>query len=338
MMTKEILLQLTNVADAENSQNNVSVAAEKLLSAYGKTTVDPMGNLLMERDGQGRHFLLDAHLDEVSFVVTGLEEGGFVRVAKYGGIDIRSLPAKQVTLWGSIPIQGVFTANAPHLSKGEDYKKAVPLEELSVDTGRPLEELQTILSLGDRVTFAISPAELLNGCVTGKSLDDRAGMAVILRTLDLLKETDCSAHITVLFSVQEELGTRGAVTGAFGVQPDEAVAVDVSFALQPDAPAHKCGKLSNGPMIGISPILSKTGYQKMEALAKELSIPYQLEVMAGETGTNADMISLTQSGIPTSLLSIPLRSMHTPAELVDAEDLENTARLLAAYISSFDEQ
>ena len=334
MSVKDILFSLCCAPDTGDAPESASNAAKSLLQQYARVSFDAMGNIIGEIEGKGRHFLLDAHIDEIGFVVTSIEDGGFVKTGKYGGIDIRTLAASEVVIWGREPVYGVFTACAPHLAKDGDGKKAQPLEELAIDTGIDTEELKKLVSQGDRVTFKASPAMLLNDCVTCKSLDDRAGVAAILRALELLSQTSCDAKITVLFSVQEEVGTRGAAIGAYGRGCDEAIAVDVSFALQPGALAHKCGKLGEGPMIGISPVLFKNGWSKLKKIAQERNIPSQVEVMAGETGTNADVITLTQGGIPTSLISIPLRNMHTPSEVVSMADIENTAALIASYISS----
>ena len=155
---------------------------------------------------------------------------------------------------------------------------------------------------------------------------------MLLKAVEYVSETDCDSKLSVLFSVQEEVGTRGAGAGAFSLIPDEAIAVDVSFASAPDIPKHKCGEIDGGAMIGISPILSTTMTNELKRIAKQNNIPHSLEIMGGETGTNADAITLTASGIPTALISIPQRNMHTPVELVSVKDIESCARLIADYI------
>ena len=154
----------------------------------------------------------------------------------------------------------------------------------------------------------------------------------MIRCAQLLQETTLSCRVTVLLSTREEVGSQGAETAAFREEPDMAIAVDVSFADQPGVPSHKCGKLSEGPMIGVSPVLDKNITETLKRLAKENEIPFQLEVMGGTTGTNADEINVTRGGVPCGLVSIPQRNMHTPAEICDHKDIENVARLLAAFI------
>ena len=144
------------------------------------------------------------------------------------------------------------------------------------------------------------------------------------------KELDCC--VKFLFSSQEETGFLGSRTGSFAINPSCAIVVDVSFAVQPTVAPEKCGELSKGPMIGIAPILDKEMFVELKSISKSNNIPYQLEVMSGTTGTNADAITTTASGVRTALLSIPLRNMHTQSEVVDMADIEKTAELIALYI------
>ncbi len=150
-----------------------------------------------------------------------------------------------------------------------------------------------------------------------------------MRSLELCADK-IGCGLTAAFSLSEELGLRGAVTASFGVAPTHAIVVDVSFGMTPDAPREKCGDMGKGPMIGVSPVLSREVTSMLFSLAKEQSIPYQTEVMGGETGTNADAVSVSREGVATGLVSVPLRYMHTAGETVLIEDIENTARLMAA--------
>ena len=154
----------------------------------------------------------------------------------------------------------------------------------------------------------------------------------VLWAVDALAGEPLPVDVAVCFAVQEELGTRGAASGAFMLQPDAALAVDVSFALTPDANPRECGKLGEGPMIGIAPGLDAAYSRRLAALAEAQQIPFQREVMGARTGTDADEISTTAHGVRTVLVSIPQRYMHTPVELVDMRDVENTGRLMAAFV------
>ena len=254
-----------------------------------------------------------------------------MKVNSVGGVDRRILTANRLTVWGKEPLLGIVCSTPPHLAKGDD-SSVKEINEFFIDIGMSAEKAKEVVSVGDAVTYNQTLCELMNGRVTNKSLDDRAGIAVLLKAVEYVSETDCDSKLSVLFSVQEEVGTRGAGAGAFSLIPDEAIAVDVSFASAPDIPKHKCGEIDGGAMIGISPILSTTMTNELKRIAKQNNIPHSLEIMGGETGTNADAITLTASGIPTALISIPQRNMHTPVELVSVKDIESCARLIADYI------
>ena len=182
------------------------------------------------------------------------------------------------------------------------------------------------------VSFNTKPQKLLGDKITAPGLDNRAGVAVLIRCAQMLKEKNLESRVTFLFSSQEEIRALGAKTAAFSLNPTEAISVDVSFAKQPNLPEEKCGKLSYGPMIGIAPTLSKEISNKLIDLAKQNHIQYQLEVMNSSTGTTSDIITTSKSGIPGGLLSVPLRYMHTPVEIINTADIETTAKLLTLYI------
>ena len=259
-----------------------------------------------------------------------VEEGGFVRIAPVGGVDRRALAAARVTIHTAEgPLPGVVTSVPPHLQTGEPTPPKV--EDLFVDTGLPAEQARKRVRPGDRMTFDGPPLRLGGDRVTGAALDDRCGCAaVILAARELLSRRP-ELSLCVLLASQEETGSAGAKTGAFETAPDLALAVDVSFGSTPGETGAASGRLGGGPMIGLAPILKKEVSQGLIETAKREGIPYQLEVMGGRTGTDADLIATAGGGVPAGLVSIPLRYMHTPGELVSLEDVLSTARLLAAY-------
>ena len=183
-------------------------------------------------------------------------------------------------------------------------------------------------------TFAAETVALCGDRVAAKSLDDRAACAVLIELANRVAEKKLPASVTFLFADGEELGMRGSKTATFDLTPNEAVAIDVSFASAPDVSASKYGQLSKGALIGVSPILNKKIGDKLIAVAKEKNLPYQIEVMGGTTGTDSDAITVTKSGVPCGLVSIPERNMHTPCEVVDLKDIENICDILEQYILS----
>lgn len=333
MNTKELIFELIGSVGVSGDEFSASETARNELYKYCETEVDYFGNVIGYRgeiDPKKPTLLLDAHIDEIGFIVTYITDEGFLKVSNCGGIDRRLLLAQQVTIFGKKTISGIITSTPPHLE--EDDKKVPKIDEIYIDTGLSREECEKIVSLGDRVIISNKLVCLQGDRISGKSLDDRCGVAVILRALEMVKGKNLPVNVAVCFSAQEETGERGAKISAFKIQPDYAVAIDVSFALTADDKEYKCGKLGKGAMIGIAPSLSKDFSNRLIDLAKSEEIPYQLEIMNGETGTNADCIGVTGKGVKTVTLSVPLKYMHTPVEVISLSDIENSARLVAKLL------
>ena len=328
---KELLFSLCE----RDAVGNVSSAADfafEILKKYTQAKKADNLTVIGTLKGESEYTLmLDAHIDEVAFVVTDVDDEGFLTVAKCGGIDLRTLPAKRVTVHGREKVTGVFCSAPPHLSNGEtEYSD---ISKLKIDTllGGKAKE---IISVGDFVTSDTSPASLLSDRVTSKAVDDRAGVVCLLELAR--RFSGKKLPITVKFAVcdAEELGTRGSKTAAFRINPDEAIAIDVSFGDGPNISEEECGKLSEGAMIGYSPALDGVISKKLTNIAKKNGIPAQSEIMGARTGTDADVISVTRQGVRTGLVSIPLRNMHTSAEVVDSRDIKAVCDLLEKYILS----
>lgn len=334
MNTQTYLTELTSAYGPSGDEGAISALLGEKLRPYGSVTIDNMHNVICSIHGVGTHFLLDAHIDQIAFVVTGIDDKGFLKVAKAGGIDPRALLGHEVCVWGDQPLPGIISCQPPHLLTADSYGKSIVLSDLSVDVGLSKEQAEAQITLGDRVTLQYQQCSLLNNVLSASYLDDRSGVTAILLALEQLKRRGAQNPMTVIFSSQEEVGTRGAAVAAFGKEADEAIVVDVSFALTPDSDPAMCGKLGDGPMIGIAPVLSKEIYQGLIRAAAANEIPYQLEVMGETTGTNADVISTTGRGIKTGLISIPQRYMHTPIEAVSLHDVNAVADLITSYLLS----
>lgn len=327
-----LLEKLCSANGVSGAENDAAKVAADLLEKYMPARIDALGSVT-GTTGEGKtHILLDAHLDQIGLVVTAIEENGFLKVTKCGGADIRVLAAAEVTVHGKKPVYGVITSTPPHLSKPEDADKAKGFDDIAVDIGMTAEEAKKLISLGDRITFNGSYTRLLGNRVSSPSIDDRAGVAAVLRCLELLEGKDHGCKISVLFSVQEETGGSGAQTGAFSANADEAIAVDVSFATAPGISSEKYASLGAGTMIGFGPSLDYDMSKKLTEIAEKNNIAGQIEVMGRSTGTNCDQIQVAGRGVKTALLSVPLRNMHTAVEVCDLEDIESTAKLMAEYI------
>ena len=322
---KAVVLALAAANGTSGNENEAALLAKSMLEEYMPAHIDVLGSVCGDTGGDGVHILLAAHIGRIP-------HSGFIKFARVGGIDARVLAAEQVTVWGDEPLFGVIISTPPHLASGDDDKKAKKTDDLAIDVGMTADEVEKIVRPGMRITVNSTPKELLGERVCCAALDDRAGVAAILRCLELLKGKNPGCRISVLFSSQEETGGSGAIAGGFAVAPDEAIAVDVSFAMAPGLKKEKCGKLGGGAMIGFSPSLDYSMSRTLERIADENGIARQSEIMSGSTGTNADGIQTAGSGVRMGLISIPQRNMHTAAEIVDLNDIESVARLMAAYI------
>lgn len=327
MNIKETLFELSNAVSIGNITEASDIAYKKL-SKYVKSTQNGI-NVFGKLNGDNDYTLmLEAHIDEVGFVVTDIDDNGFLTVKNCGGIDLRMLPSRTVTIHGKEKVTGVFCATPPHLGGPKEYDD---ISALKIDTLLGI-KAKEIISVGDFATFNTKAASLQGDRIVGKSFDNRAGVVCLLALAERLKDKKLPYNIVFVFTDMEELGNRGAKTATFSVAPDEAIVLDVSFADAPDVPANECGKLQGGAMIGMSPILDKHIYKTLVNTAKENNLPYQTEVMDGRTGTNSDVISVSKSGVKTGLVSIPLRNMHTDVEIIDLKDIENVCDLLENYI------
>lgn len=329
----EMLFRLCGAAGTPGDETEARAAAEREFAPYAATGTDALGNLTAEIGCKTAktHLLIDAHLDQIGLIVTGIDEKGFLHVDRCGGTDRRVMPGTAVTVFGQKPLCGVVCCMPPHLTGGKE-EEVPEIAEMTVDVGCSAETVKSLVHAGDRIVFRTGPKELLGGRVTAPGLDNRASVAVMVRCAQMLAEEPLRCRVTFLCSTREEVGGQGAVTGAYLADPTQAIAVDVGFALQPGVRPEQCGKLGGGPMIGFAPVLDKAMSERLAAIAEREKIPYKRDVMGGDTGTNSDAIAVTKTGVPTALISVPERYMHTPAEIIDLRDLEETARLIAAYV------
>lgn len=331
MNIQELIFNLCTARGVSGDENAAASVAEQYLSAFAKTSVDCNGSVIAVcgNPSADKTILLDAHLDQIGLIVTDINESGFVKVEACGGIDVRTLQNEVFETKDGA--RGTVCCLPPHLSDGSE-SKAEPMSKVWLDFGMSREEVQEHLETGDTLTFSEKPAMLLNGRITSPALDNRSSVAAMIAAGELVKDAQ-DYKVVILLSVQEETYGTGAATGAFSQEPDEAIVVDVSFASQPDVSGQYAGiELGKGPMIGIAPILNRDMTDTLAKLAQSLDMPFQYEPLPGSTGTNADKIAVSKSGVKTALISIPERYMHTQSEVIDPADVENTARLIAAYI------
>lgn len=331
MSIKETLFALS-AADGVGTLTEASDIAFAELSKYCECERQNGLTVIGKINGKSNYtVMLDAHIDQIAMIVTNVDDKGFLTVAKSGGIDLRTLPARRVTVHGKEKIKAVFCSTPPHLQGGEtEYSD---ISALKIDTLLGAKAKETV-SVGDYVTFEAEPVCLMGDKVAGRSFDDRAGVACLIEVAKRLSQKELPVSVAFVLSDGEELGLRGTRPATFKVNPDEAIAIDVSFGDGIGISAEESGRLGDGAMVGISPVLDGGISRKLVRLAKEKDIPYTAEVMGSRTGTNADMISVSREGVKTVTVSIPLRNMHSEVEILDLADLESVCALICEYILS----
>lgn len=338
---QQILSRLCALSGPSGFEEKAAAAAAELLRPLtDEVYVTRLGSVAgVRRCGRenAKRLLLDAHLDEIGFVVTGHEEG-FLRFAPLGGVDPRMLPDRELVLLTDPPVYGVAACLPPHVQKGEDMDKTAPIEDLVIDAGLSQEEAERRVPVGTPAVYRGGCSPLGEDLLCGKALDDRAGFAVLLDVLERLKDKQLNVDLYVLGSTQEETHSSGAITAAYELAPDWCVAVDVTHGDSPDASKNETFPLGGGPVVGLGPNCAKGMSDRLRALAREIDCPVQLEVMSGSSGTNAWPVQVSREGVATAVLSIPERYMHTPVEVVRRQDLEDAARLLAAFAEGLGEE
>ena len=315
-------------------------AIKELLKPFAdEIKTDPMGNLIAVRHcGKtgAPTLLLDAHMDEIGFIVTGYDKG-FLRFDTLGGVDPRMLPACEVRILAETPLYGVIDTMPPHILSAEEMDKTVERDKLFIDAGLTQEQAEKLVPIGTPAVFASGCTMLGEKQLCSKTLDDRACAAILAEVMERLTGKDLSVDLCCLISTQEELGMRGAKVGVFGVDPDYAVAVDVTHAHTPDAKKDETLEMNKGPAIGVGPNMNRNLTKAVFDCAKRHDIPCQVEVIPGCSGTNGWVFQVSREGVPTALVSLPIKYMHSPVETMNIDDAQSVCDLLTAFAEDFGE-
>ncbi|MGP4078931.1 M42 family metallopeptidase [Pseudalkalibacillus sp. R45] len=322
---------------------------EKVAEYCNQVHVDPIGNVTARLNGKkpGPRVLVTAHMDEVGFIVKKIEQSGLIRFEKLGGHDDRILLAQKVTVrTKSGPRLGVIGTISAHYKKFDNPDRVRDFRQLYIDVGaRSLEEVSELgIEVGDPVTWASTLEHLgseQTGKIVGKGFDDRAGCAVMIELLEDLQTRDFAGELIALFTVQEEVGLRGAKVALSDLEFDIAIALDTTAVSDtPEDVMDDSLKLGEGAGIKImdaSLLAHPAVKDKLVELAKEHSIPHQLEIFTG-IGTDGGAVTLANKGVPTGVLSIPSRNAHSPVEVIDLNDLEAVKRILFEFIQDCSEE
>jgi endoglucanase len=292
-----------------------------------------------QTDESRRRIMLSAHMDEIALFVSEVRDG-YARMTRISGVDGRTLQAKSVIVHGRRSLIGTIAAIPPHISQqmSSENNKYPEIEDQWVDFGLPSDEVAELVSVGDLVTMDAAMLELKGELLAGKSMDDRASVAAVSYCLKLLQKRVHQWDVYAVASTQEEKGLQGATTAAYAINPDLAIAIDVGFGKQPGVNGDAAVDLGKGPTIGIGPNFHPGFREAVEKIAKECEIPLHPDPISGRSGTDAWAIQVARRGVPTTLLSIPLRNMHSAVETLSLRDVKRIGRLMAEVITALDEE
>jgi endoglucanase len=314
---------------------------EPAADAYAK---DALGNRLATLNPAGDPVLMLAgHIDELGLIITYVSKDGFLYFDTIGGHDLSVISGRRVVIQTERgPVKGVTGKRAVHLMDDEDRKKVPKRHEIWIDIGATSKaDALARVAIGDVATYDCG-FELLHGSVgVARAFDDKVGAYIVGETLIRLAKAKkkLAARVVAVATTQEEIGVRGATTAAYAVNPHIAVAVDVGHATDhPDCDQRRFGetKLGGGPIICRGANINPKVYDRLIKAAKKLRIPYQVEAEPRPTGTDARAIQMGRAGVATGLVSVPLRYMHTPSELVDLNDAENCVKLLVEFAAGLE--
>jgi tetrahedral aminopeptidase len=334
-----LLKQLSEAYGVSGDECEVRNLLRDELSGYAEEMhTDALGNLFVKKGiGRKPRVMVAAHMDEIGLMVCGFEKSGLLRVTKVGGIDDRVLVSKAVVV-GKNRVPGVIGAKAIHLQKPSERTKPIAINNLYIDIGvRTQDEAEKTVKLGDYVAFAAKARETGDNCLMGKAFDDRAGCAILA---ELLKE-DFELELNGVFTVQEEVGLRGAGVAAYALHPDVALIIEGTSAadVAGTKEAGHVTQLGAGPALTLMDstfIAPRKMVDLVVGTAEKLGIPYQFRRLT-TAGTDAGVISQTHGGILSAVISVPCRYIHSPASIINMDDWQNTLRLARGILNAIAE-
>ncbi len=342
MPLKELLKKLSNSHGISGYEDEIrEIIKDELQNHVDDIRIDTLGNIIAVKEGESPSIMLSAHMDEIGLMVKSIDKNGFIRFIKLGGwYDAVLLNSRVVLHTEKGKIYGVIGSKPPHLMKDEEKKKVIKAEEMFIDIGaRNKEEVEKAgVKIGTPITLDVEMKELINDIITGKAIDNRAGIAMMI---EAIKNTKSDATIYAVGTVQEEVGLKGARTSAYGLNPDLAIVCEVAVA--GDHPGIKeeesIIKLGEGPVItvvdagGRGLITQQKILKWLTKTAEKEGIKYQLEVSEGGT-TDAAVIHISKAGIPCGVISVPTRYMHSGVEVISLKDLEDSIKLLSKALEN----
>ena len=338
-LAQETIQLLTSKSGVSGYEHGLLPVLRQCLSPFVEEIYsDLMGSCYAVKKGydSNQTIMLAAHSDEIGLMITHIDARGFLHFAPIGGIDERTLLLQEVIVHGREDLPGIISFLPDYTN--DKKRNSVKLANMAIDIGYPVGKSQELVNPGDIVSINRNPLDMLNQTVAGKSFDDRAGIAVLAVCLCELTRIKHKHNVVAVTTVQEEVGLRGAQTSAERLNPTIAVVIDVTHAQTIDAKSQVSIHLGKGPAITIGPNIHPTIHTLLTTCAQENNIPFQIQPIAGPSGTDARIIQLSSSGIPTGLLSIPLRYMHTSVETASLKDVVSCGKLLARFIAALPDE
>ena len=334
--TEETLKALCSAKGPPNYESRVAEVVrqtwEPLVDAL---EAGRMGDVVGVKRGDGpeprRKVMLVGHMDEIALIVTKVE-GAFLRIGQMAGMDRRVLPGQSVTVFGKRELPGYIGNIPPHILPPEKRTQYPEFEDLVIDVGLPADEVAELVRVGDVVTFDAPPLALQGSRLAAKSIDNRAAVAAITVCLDQLQSRGHTWDVLAVATTSEEFGGyQGARTTAYRYRPDIGIALDVTFASQPGF--NEGHDLGGGPTLALGPNFHPKLFKAIKEAAERIEMTVHTEPEWAVGGTDAVPLQVSREGIPTALIGIPLRNMHTSVEVVDVKDVERAGRLLAEFIA-----
>lgn len=335
------LLETPSVTGSEVAV--ATLVRERLADVADEVSTDVMGSVHATLKGAGAapSVMLAAHMDEIGLMVTYVSDDGFLSVSAVGGVDAAILPGMRVDVHtANGPLRGVVGRKPIHLIEADERTKVTPLSDLVIDLGLPAKKVKKRVRIGDVITFGVGFERFGRGMAVSRAFDDKCGVWIATRVMEELKaQGGAEGDFIAAATVQEEIGARGAITSTYGVDPDVGLAFDVTHATDyPGISKTKYGDIrcGGGPVIARGPNINPVVFERLVAAAEAEGIAYQLEAEPSVTGTDARSIQVSREGKACGLISVPLRYMHTPTEVVALSDLEDTVRLIVRFVRDLD--
>jgi len=340
MEYKKILGELTekpSVSGFESEfsdflKNKISSYCDEIETDYFNNVIGSINKKKHKSEESKMKIMLSAHMDEIGLMVKSIDENGFIRFTNIGGIDPKVLLAQEVNIHGKKEIFGIIGAKPPHLLEKDEVNKVIDMDKLYIDTGYSKNELENILSIGNVITFNTKLVSLKGNYISSKSLDNRVGICTLIGVIDELKKYKYDRETVFNFTTTEETMLAGIINTSYKITPDLAIVVDTCHGKVQGGSKDDTFILGAGPVISIGPNFNSEYTKKIIDIAKDEKIPYQIDVEPGNSGTEAWATQVSRNGIATILISIPIKYMHTPIEVMKIDDIKLSVKLITSFL------